>query len=202
MTLDISSINLPARLLGAFFYYSPESEILAPLYSSLNEIESLFDWHDKAFIMSQCDIIDQSINDKELSYQFSILFEGQGFMPAPPWGSVYLDKENLLMGESTARYRSFLQQHNITIQTGINEPEDQFGLMLMALALLIESAQFEAAKTLLSEHIMPWAPRYLDLLKQYNDSPFYQALAMIAEQYLSQLVNDLALTITNYRLFK
>ncbi|WP_392559903.1 TorD/DmsD family molecular chaperone [Orbus mooreae] len=195
-------MNLSTRLFGAFFYYPPTSEALKPLYTSLNEIESLFLWENKSLIQSQCKLIQKYLNDPELPYQYSILFEGQGFMPAPPWGSVYLDKENLLMGESTHRYREFLQQQNIVMQTGINEPEDQFGLMLMTLALIIESAEFDAAKQLISQHIMPWAPRYLSLLKEYDGSPFYQALAIIVEQYLSTIVKTLDLTVPHYYLYK
>lgn len=202
MTFDIRSINLPARLFGALFYYTPDSDVLSALYPSLNDIESLFCWHNPQLIAKQRTILVEHIADEQLPYQYSILFEGQGFMPAPPWGSVYLDKENLLMGESTRRYREFLQHYNIVIQTGINEPEDQFGLMMMALALLIESEQFAAVSTLISEHLMPWAPSYLSLLKVYSDSPFYQALGIIAEQYLSQLVNQLQLTIPSYYLYK
>jgi len=200
--LDISSINLPARLLGAFFYYPPNSDTLMPLKSALNDIEALFEWHKPEDIINQRDIMIKNITDPELDYQYSVLFEGQGTMPAPPWGSVYLDKENLLMGESAERYRLFLTQNNIVIQTGINEPEDQFGLMLMALALLIESAQFTAAKTLLSDHIMIWAPRYLSLLSQNEISPFYRALAAIAQSYLAQLVSQLQLNIPFYYIYK
>ncbi|WP_392562381.1 molecular chaperone TorD family protein [Orbus sturtevantii] len=200
--LDISSINLVARLLGAFFYYSPDSETLIALRSALNDIESLFSWHDPQFIVNQRNIMLDSLTDGELPYQYSVLFEGQGTMPAPPWGSVYLDKENLLMGESTERYRVFLADHNIVIQTGLNEPEDQFGLMLMALALLIESEQFDAAKILLSEHLLTWAPRYLALLSQNDISPFYRALAASAESYLNQLVAQLQLHMPFYYLYK
>ncbi|WP_392564042.1 Tat proofreading chaperone DmsD [Orbus wheelerorum] len=200
--LDINSINLPARLLGAFFYYSPESETLIQLQAALNEIESLFSWRDFQQVINQRNIMIDNLTDTELAYQYSVLFEGQGTMTAPPWGSVYLDKENLLMGESVARYRQFLAENNIVIQTGINEPEDQFGLMLMALALLIEAEQFTAAKTLLSEHIMIWAPRYLALLSENEISPFYRALAAIAESYLNQLVAQLQLTIPFHYLYK
>lgn len=198
----IKNINLAARLLGAFFYYSPNTDVIIELSPALNEIEQLFTWRDPELIIDQRDIILNNMTDSELPYQYSVLFEGQGCMPAPPWGSVYLDKENLLMGESAERYRLFLQQHNIVMQTGMNEPEDQFGLMLMALALLVESEQFVTAKTLLSDHIMPWAPRYLSLLAQNEISPFYRALATIAEHYLSQITEQLQLTIPFYYLYK
>ncbi|MFV9997137.1 MAG: molecular chaperone TorD family protein [Arsenophonus endosymbiont of Dermacentor nuttalli] len=36
-----------------------------------------------------------------LIYDFYILFEGQRNMPVPPWGSVYLDSEKIVMESST-----------------------------------------------------------------------------------------------------
>ncbi|RKS87582.1 TorA maturation chaperone TorD [Orbus hercynius] len=202
MSLDINTLNLPARLLGAFFYYTPDSAVTTDLKPALEQIDSLFAWSNLATIDLLCKRLKDNVNDPELGYQYSVLFEGQGFMPAPPWGSVYLDKENLLMGESTLRYRQFLHQHHIAIQTGMNEPEDQFGLMLMALALLIEGEQIAAAKTLISDHIMTWAPRYLELLSQTDISPFYQALAIIANEYLSHLVTEFGLIIPKHYLYK
>jgi putative dimethyl sulfoxide reductase chaperone len=182
----IASITL-AKLLGAFFYYPPNSNVTAPLIQALLHINHLVKWPDPAFIDKQCNILTNHMDDPELNYQFSLLFEGQGTMPAPPWGSFYLDKEHLLLSESQAYYRKFLQQHGLTLNTGINEPEDQFGLMLMAYAILLENNNAVVAKQLINEHLMIWSSSYLKKLKQNRVSPFYQALAEIVDQYLQML---------------
>jgi TorA maturation chaperone TorD len=54
-------------------------------------------------------------DDNELTWQFSVLFEGQGEMPVPPWGSVWLERDNLLMGDTTAEYQAFLQSQGMTL---------------------------------------------------------------------------------------
>ncbi|GAL06285.1 putative oxidoreductase component of anaerobic dehydrogenases [Photobacterium aphoticum] len=77
-------------------------------------------------------------------------------MPAPPWGSAYIDKEAVLFGESTIVYRHFLQQCGFVLDSDMREPEDQIGLMLMVLGMLLEAERNDRAMILLAEHLMPW----------------------------------------------
>ncbi len=56
-------------------------------------------------------------------------------MPAPPWGSVYQIKTASKFGASTVEYRQFLELNQIELDTGLREPEDQFGLMLFAMRI-------------------------------------------------------------------
>lgn len=183
---NLTSITL-AKLLGAFFYYPPTSKQVAGLIDGLLQLDQLANWPNQQLVTEQCQILSTQIQHPEIEYQFSLLFEGQGIMSAPPWGSVYLDQEKLLMGESQERYREFLQQQGLTLDTGMNEPEDQFGLMLMAYAILLEKQQLAAAQQLMTEYFLSWAPMYLDCLKQNQVSLFYRALAIIAEQYLQMV---------------
>lgn len=186
--MNSTNSAIVAKLLGAFFYYPPDSQMVKPLIAALLHLDQFPEWQNPSLINKQCGILTDEINNNpELDYQYSVLFEGQGTMPIPPWGSVYLDKEHLLMGESQERYRQFLKQHGIKLNTGMNEPEDQFGLMLLALAMLLDKNKTDAAKQLITDHLLTWSSIYLDRLKQNNISRFYQALAVIAEQYLQML---------------
>lgn len=148
------------RILGACFYYPPQSDTVQRLWPLLPQIAELFPWSNPAKIARYCQQM-PSIQPEQLEYDFSILFEGQGEMPAPPWGSVYLDKENILMGDSTLQYREFLSTFGLVNQSTIREPEDQFGLMLLAWVHLIEQQPVtklpsgEAALVLLTEHLLP-----------------------------------------------
>ncbi len=185
MTVDNATYSMLARLLGVFFYYPPNSPITRPVTHVLLQLDQLAHWQNPDLIAQQCQQLADHITHPELDYHYSVLFEGQGHMIAPPWGSVYLDKEGLLMGESEAGYRAFLQQHGLKLDTGINEPEDHFGLMLMAFALFIEQNKIAAAKQLLEQHLMCFAPSYLHKLTDNGVSPFYQSLAIIAREYLT-----------------
>lgn len=185
--MDNTTTATLAKLLGVFFYYPPNNNVTTSLTEALLHLDLLTKWGDAKLIGEQCQILTNEIDNPELNYQFSVLFEGQGVMEAPPWGSVYLDKEHLLMGESQEYYRQFLQQHGIQLNTGLNEPEDQFGLMLMAYALLLEKNKINEANKLMSEHLMTWAFDYLERLIHNSVSQFYQALATITKVYLNLL---------------
>ncbi|MCV5744761.1 molecular chaperone TorD family protein, partial [Escherichia coli] len=90
------------------FYYSPTRPEVRALFDCLPTLDEIYPWRDPRQVAELCS--DWSIPDEEQHlWQFSVLFEGQGEMPAPPWGSVYLEKDNLLMGDSTAEYRKFLR---------------------------------------------------------------------------------------------
>ncbi|AWH88332.1 TorD/DmsD family molecular chaperone [Limnobaculum parvum] len=179
------------RVIGACFYYPPQ----AALITVLPELVPLFPWPQPESVRQQAEHLVEFEADM-LMYDYSMLFEGVGMMPAPPWGSVYLDQENLLMGESTRHYRQFLAQQGMAINTDNPEPEDQFGLMLMAFAYLLESDKPAAAQQLLSEHLLPWGERYLVLVQSSaTEHDFYPQLAEMTMLYLQTLRQQLNLSV-------
>lgn len=199
--MTLLATTLP-RILGAFFYYPPQSETVQRLWPLLPQIAEIFPWPDLAEMTQYCQQI-PAIAPEKLEYDFSILFEGQGEMPAPPWGSVYLDKENSLMAASTLHYREFLSGLGLTSQSAIREPEDQFGLMLLAWVHLIEQQQCAAAIVLLTDHLLPWAYRYLELVKSAQvEHPVYPLLAEITECYLKTVQSELGLFPQPHELYR
>ncbi|ECG8591764.1 molecular chaperone [Salmonella enterica subsp. salamae] len=188
------------RILGALFYYSPEKPEVKALFDCLPTLPALYPWRDREHIASLCASWPLSDEDA-LTWQFSVLFEGQGDMPAPPWGSVYLEKDNLLMGETTADYRAFLQSQGMVFTDREREPEDQFGLMFLAYSTLLERGNDTAANRLLEAHLLPWAFRYLELLQHNTVSAFYAWLAIVATCYLQDIQQQQGLQPTAKRLF-
>ncbi|RAW96065.1 MULTISPECIES: TorD/DmsD family molecular chaperone [unclassified Photorhabdus] len=189
------------RIIGACFYYSPKSEQVRPLIPLLIDIDKLFPWSNNRTIENLTKKL-SIFSVESLQYDYSILFEGQGVMPAPPWGSVYLDRENSLSGESTLAYREFLTKQNIAMSSKQREPEDQFGLMLLALVYILEQGHKPAARTLLEQHLLPWAYRYLELMQTTKlENDFYPILATIAIDYLKTLQTELKLIPARLELF-
>ncbi|MGL5654056.1 MAG: molecular chaperone TorD family protein [Vibrio sp.] len=173
------------RILGSLFYYAPQSEPAQYALHDLPQLANYFSWSDPDAIAAVCHHLPSPQPE-----HFSQLFEGLGYMFAPPWGSVYLDPENIVMGESTLAYRQFLQRHGVAVQLDCHEPEDQFGLMLLALAHFLEQDQESAAIELLNKHLFPWATLYLQRLKSACDEgEFYYCLAILAEYFLAELRN-------------
>ncbi|WP_412497512.1 molecular chaperone TorD family protein [Vibrio furnissii] len=171
--LEAVDLGTVLKLFGALFYYAPNQYQNANLDVILAEqdvpfaaLKTVMD----AFGYSEVDLL-QAEHDR--------LFAGLGDMPAPPWGSVYLDKEAVLFGESTVMYRQFLRECGVALSSQQNEPEDQIGLMLMVAAMLLENDQHAQFKALLGEHLMPWFGYYMAEFKRAVGSPAY---ALLAEQ--------------------
>ncbi|MDV5169291.1 molecular chaperone [Photobacterium rosenbergii] len=204
-------ITLVPRILGFLFYYSPSHPSAEAILPALADLPAHFEqqYQDKVQTLVQAMIAEVQDEAKPearheaLAREFSLLFEGLGEMPAPPWGSVYLDSESIVMGESTVEYRRFLASSGIALDTQMREPDDQFGLMLLAFAQLLESEKFDASTELLEQHLLPWAFRYLEVLQQVEGiSPFYPNLAQVTHLYLTSLVEELELSPAEKPLFK
>lgn len=108
----MSSIAVLPRFLGALFYYPPTHPDVQAIVASLSALPTLCPWAERTEMKALCQ--HWPVPDAEaFIWQYSVLFEGQGEMFAPPWASVYLENDNLLMGESTVRYRAFLHRHGL-----------------------------------------------------------------------------------------
>lgn len=195
----LSHTILP-RILGALFYYSPQRPEVRALFDSLTELPDLYPWQDR-YQIAELSKHWACPDEASLAWQFSVLFEGQGKMFAPPWGSVYLERDNLLMGDTTADYRHFLSLQGIAFAGQQNEPEDQFGLMLLAYSALLEQENEMAARTLLESWLLPWAMHYLGLLQRNEISPFYAQLAEVTALFLADLQQQLGLQPEEKRMF-
>ncbi|GEA50158.1 twin-arginine leader-binding protein for DmsA and TorA [Vibrio inusitatus NBRC 102082] len=181
-----------AKLVGSLFYERWKKQELIQVLVALAE---------ENIVSQQCVDALEVQSEESLEHSFSHLFEGLGDMPAPPWGSVYLDKDRVVFGESTVEYRAFLKSHGISLDTGLREPEDQFGLTLYAFSQLLAEEKEQAANHLLEYHLLPWAIPYLELLSKKADNVFYSALAVDIKTWLVGIASDLQLNIVNRKLY-
>ncbi len=187
------------QLIGQNLYLRPTAEN-QQIRDSLQQLPELLNWPDKDKIAQQINQLPHVSLD-ELDYQFSVLFEGQGHMTCPPWGSVYLDKNNIVFGDSTTLYRAFLRQNGLEMKSDYREPEDQFGLMLLALSQLLESDNSEAAMALITDHLLPWGNRYLELLSNNDVSKHYSILASITQELFKTLQQEFQYTVEEKSLY-
>ncbi len=135
----------------------------------------------------------------ELLSDHLALFVGLGMPLAPPWGSVYLHEENLLLQESTFELTRFMQNKGIVFSLEESQPMDNIGLLLSMLALLMESESSHhddqgtqnnirrAISVLLSQHLLPWSSRFCELLIQNARTPLYQLAGLYTRQLLNQV---------------
>jgi TorA maturation chaperone TorD len=102
-------------------------------------------------------------DDEPLADAWQRLFIGPWALPAPPWGSVWLDKESVLFGDSTLALREWMRANGIGLSEQRAEPEDHFGTLLLLAAWLCESGEDEAFNQLLAWHLLPWSGRFLSV---------------------------------------
>ncbi|GAL30142.1 putative oxidoreductase component of anaerobic dehydrogenases [Vibrio variabilis] len=134
--IDLQSLQTMAKVFGSLLYFPLTDSNNQTLIQALSQDVALAD----SDIQAWCNTVQTELPDS-LNQDFFLLFEGGEVMLAPPWGSVYTDKEEVIFGDSTVAYRQFLRQHDIELDTGMREPEDQIGLMLFAVSQLIEQQQ-------------------------------------------------------------
>ncbi|MEH6531158.1 MAG: molecular chaperone TorD family protein [Photobacterium frigidiphilum] len=193
----MENIAIVAKLLGSFFYFPLAHENNIQYLDAIKNSDDVNETAFSAFISA----ID-STNEESLRADFQLLFEGCEIMPAPPWGSVYLDREQVIFGDSTLRLRQFLASHNMLLDTGMREPEDQFGLTLLALANIIDQCDDVTIVTaLLADHFLPWAYHYLTLVQKHGQTDVYKVLAEITQEWLTAVQAELKVTPQTYKLY-
>ena len=192
----MNNISILSNILGNLFYYplthSNNTNILPAIRESADETG--FSDFVAAIDKDKTELINED---------FLHLFEGCDVMHAPPWGSVYLDKDQVIFGDSTLNYRAFLSKNGMELDTGMREPEDQFGLMLMAISKIIQDTQNkEQVKELLTEHLLPWAYRYLALVEEHAQTLTYQELARIANLWCLELQEELGIVPQKLKVYR
>lgn len=119
------------------------------------------------------------------------LFVGPFHLPAPLYGSVYLERSGSMMGESTIEVREFYQNAGLKYNDGFDELPDHICVELEFMQYLcasqasafsngdVESAlEFRIMQsTFLEKYLLPWMPDLSSRIQQNTDNSFYAALA-------------------------
>lgn len=125
---------------------------------------------------------------REVRQEYSIQFIGPHPRHTPCWGSVYLDRDAILFGDSTIELRKWMRGNGIEIRQGESrEPEDQIGRMLLLLAWVMDNKP-GLVNELLFQHLAPWFPRYFDLFEKRVGNDAYRGLAKLARISLKSLM--------------
>lgn len=130
------------------------------------------------------------------------LFVGPWALPSPPWGSVWLDRESVLFGDSTLALRQWMREKGIQFEMKQNEPEDHFGSLLLMAAWLAENGRQTECEELLAWHLFPWSTRFLDVFIEKAEHPFYRALGELARLTLAQWQSQLLIPVAVKPLFR
>lgn len=135
----------------------------------------------------------------ELVWEYRRLFVGPAPKPAPPWGSVYTDRECVVFGASTLELRAWMRAHGVQRIADERTPEDHIGLMLSLMAYLART-QPDDMDDFLRLHLLTWSSHFLEELAEAAAHPFYEGLAVLTNATLEgvQQVRSLEVTLPRF----
>ena len=141
------------------------------------------------------------IEDDDLVWEYRRLFVGPAPKPAPPWGSVYTDRECVVFGESTLALRAWMRAQGIARLVDDKTPEDHIGLMLVLMAWIARNQPADL-DDYLRLHLLPWSSHFLDELAEAAKQPFYEGLARLAKASLEGIQSERALDVAYPRFYR
>ncbi|EJH6430682.1 Tat proofreading chaperone DmsD [Escherichia coli] len=143
------NFSVAARVLGALFYYAPESAEAAPLVAVLTRDGWETQWPLPEASLAPLVTAFQTQSEETHAQAWQRLFVGPWALPSPPWGSVWLDRESVLFGDSTLALRQWMREKGIQFEMKQNEPEDHFGSLLLMAAWLAATTHAPIMSTLM-----------------------------------------------------
>jgi len=178
------------RLLAACFY-QPQREIfqeglLHNLAASLKELcPGAADYAEEMIKLLPVH------SDEELLVDYSRLFVGPTELLAAPYGSVYLEKERRLMGDSTMAAIDFYRSRGLVMDTDFKELPDHVAVELEFMYYLVFKeieaievnnmpaavAALESQEIFMNNFLRPWADKFAHKMAEGAETGFYRALA-------------------------
>lgn len=135
-----------------------------------------------------------------LSVDFTRLFIGPYSLPAPPYGSVYLENERKVMGNSTMDVLRHYRTFGLDISEGIKEVPDHVTIELEFMFFLIykeieailsndpESSQLYITEQLsfLTDHLDAWVPQFTGNIIEFSGTEFYRNLGKATRLFIKE----------------
>lgn len=201
----LEAFSVCARLLGACFAFHPVKEEAADAFALMRSMDIAADWpfgdvcaRERAaacFARGAADFPDAAAEE------FVRLIRGAGFSPAPPWGSVYMDREKVMYGRTWVMLRDWMRAHGVRGLYEENDPEDQFGRLLV-LASAVAAQRPDLLCELVGDHLLCWAPRFLDAFEASARTETYRGLAALCRATLDDVRATLAVEPAVRRLYR
>lgn len=178
------------RLLAAC-YCTPEKEFIEE--GLVRNLTAALDAVCKDAVPFAGQMEDALLKDTNLQIlvDYSALFLGPRKLLAPPYGSVYLDGNRNVMGDSTIEAVKFYKKAGVEMDPEQKDIPDHISVELEFMYYLIsreleayrnsDEAEalkyFEMQEDFLKRHLGAWAPKFAKDLKEGAQNPFYQNLA-------------------------
>lgn len=177
-------------LLGTALVKSPKTEDFAMALDALRGIDLVFDWPfgSEGDLAACARLFSQGEEEgpHDLLKAYTRLFRGPAALPAPPWGSVYMDRDQVMYGWTWVELRNWMRASGVVGTYEENDPEDHLGrLLLMAASVAAERPDLFGE--LMSDHVLCWSGHFLDQFCERAASPTYAAVGLLAKATLGDL---------------
>lgn len=206
----LESIAFIGETLGPFFLQDPKTGEAAAAFQALAALDveaAAAEWpfveegearRDLALMKEG---LARGIEDDDLVWEYRRLFIGPAPKPAPPWGSVYTDRECVVFGASTLALRAWMREQGIERLVDDKTPEDHIGLMLVLMAWIARNRP-KALDDYLRLHLLTWSSHFLEQLADAAEQPFYQGLARLTKASLEGIQVERALEVVYPRFYR
>jgi TorA maturation chaperone TorD len=149
------------------------------------------------------ELVEYSQNDvvvvtdwQEVEFAFNRLFVGPAALEAPPFSSVYLDAESLVMGKTTLAVREMYGALGLESPWKNSLPDDHISLELDAVLALkhaarqTEQEEIEELRKRFLQHMEAWVPMFAErILKAPSSHPAINYVAVCLFDWLKKQTN-------------
>ncbi len=187
------------RYLSACFYEPDAAFETEGMFSALLEAAKLVD---EEFVPDARRLGEQfrATKPDALLLDYTRLFLGPMDILAKPYGSVWLDEEKTLMGESTMAVLELYQEADFEMDEEFKELPDHIAVELEFLYLLIFrenearqsgdetriAAVLDLQKRFLTQHLGAWIAKLTSAMKATAQCDFYRGLADLTEKFVNK----------------
>lgn len=192
--------------LGACFFASPKTDLGAEALAFVRSVDIAVDWPfgDDSSRKEAARLIADGVrldDGEALAAEFARLFVGPHALAAPPWGSVYMDRDKVTYGRTWLALRDFMRANGIVSLYEEREPEDQFGRLLTLCSEVARSRPGLLCE-LLGDHVLCWSGHYLDAFEDAACLTTYRGLAALARLTLDDVASELGIMPARRRFYR
>ncbi len=183
------------KLLAACFY-EPEKDLFIEEQVCTNLQDLLNGWASGASeAAKKMNLGLRAANQENLSVNHATLFVGPFELIAPPYGSVYLEKQRQVMGDSTMEVVRRYQDAGLSVD--VKDAPDHIAIELEFMHhLCMKEAESSASgdeqgvekyRELQRDfyfNALQWVPQFCSAIREGSTSPFYTELANCLERFM------------------
>lgn len=188
---DLQAVAFVGEALAPFFLNDPKLGSAGASYDAFAKLSPGYaakDWPfgEESLVESGLSKMVFGLDDgitESIIWEYRRLFVGPGTKAAPPWGSVYTDRDGVIFGKSALDLHDWMRVNGIERIVEEGDPDDHIGLLLSMMSW-IAMHRPELLFEFLRLHVLTWSSHYLEQLEQRAEHEFFEGLAILTRASL------------------